>query len=78
MSSTDYSKPPVLINAYELHVLKDNYTGEIFDNAAWFTCPLCNQDSLARFNGDVTFDKPLRARCCKTRYLVKVSEKLKS
>jgi hypothetical protein len=46
----------------ELHVIKDNFTGEIFDNAVWFTCPVCREDSLARFHGEVTFDKPLHAR----------------
>jgi hypothetical protein len=37
---------------HELHVLKDNATGEIFDNAVWFTCPVCNEDSLVRFHGE--------------------------
>ncbi|WP_394222678.1 hypothetical protein [Alteromonas gracilis] len=65
------------VTGYELHLLKDNYTGEIFDNAVWFTCPVCNEDSLARFNGEVTFNKPLRARCCKSDFSVSVSKELK-
>ncbi|WP_339145237.1 hypothetical protein [Pseudoalteromonas galatheae] len=62
---------------YELHVLKDNATGEFFDNAVWFSCPVCKQDSLARFHGEVDLKKTLRARCCKTEHLVTVSKKLK-
>lgn len=42
---------------YELHVLKDNATGEFFDNAVWFSCPVCKQDSLARFHGEVDLKK---------------------
>lgn len=66
------------VTGYELHVLKDNLTGEIFDNAVWFICPACNEDSLARFYGEVTFNKPLHARCCKSSFSVKVSEDLKA
>lgn len=65
------------VTGYELHELKDNATGEIVDNAVWFTCPVCNEDSLARFHGKVTFSKPLHARCCKQSFSVKVSEELK-
>jgi hypothetical protein len=63
---------------HELHVLKDNATGEIFDNAVWFTCPVCNEDSLVRFHGEVAFGKPLKGRCCKSTFSVIVSENLKA
>lgn len=66
------------VTGSELHVLKDNLTGEIFDNAVWFTCPFCNEDSLARFHGEVTFNKPLQARSCKSSFSVTVSEELKA
>mgnify|MGYP006144128617 CR=1 FL=1 len=62
---------------HELHALKDDVTGEFFDNALWFTCPVCNEDSLARFHGEVSFSKPLHARCCKRSFSVKASEELK-
>lgn len=65
------------VTGYELHELKDNFTGDIVDNAVWFTCPVCNEASLARFHGDVIFNKPLHARCCKISFSVKVSENLK-
>lgn len=66
------------VTAHQLHVLKDNFTDEFLDNAVWFTCPVCNEDSLARFHGEVAFNKPLHARCCKRSFSVKVSEELKA
>ncbi len=72
------SKPDAInVTGYALHVLMDNYTDEIFDNAVWFTCTVCHEDSLVRFHGDVTYDKPVHGRCCKTNYSVTVPKELK-
>lgn len=55
----------MIVSGYELHELKDNATGEHFDYGVWLTCPVCGEDSLARFHGEIDTTKQLRALAAK-------------